>query len=61
MYDHRRFAEATQIVLTGKRLWFVLAIAECIKTDAARCQGFAFQIDGSFILTVTRHFQSSND
>ena len=45
---------------TGKR-WFVLAIVECIKTDAARSQVFAFQIDDSITLTVTRHFQSSND
>ena len=46
---------------TGKRKrWFVLVIVECIKIDAARSQVFAFRIDDSITLTVTRHFQSSN-
>ena len=42
----------------GKRMWLVLAIAECIKTDAAHSKVFALQIDGPFNLTFTRHFQS---
>ena len=45
---------------TRKRKRFVLAIAKRIKTDAARCQVFALQIDCPFAVTVTRHFQSLN-
>jgi len=43
-----------------KQMLFVLVIVECIKTDAARCQIFALQIDGPFTLTVARHFLSLN-
>jgi len=41
----------------GKQMRFVLAIVECINTEAASAQIFAFQINSHFTLTATRHFQ----